>query len=53
MVISSLNPKTKYYFKAYASNQSGIACGEAKDFTTIDDIKLPTLTIKHRHLYHN
>lgn len=44
MVISSLSPKTKYYFKAYASNQSGIAYGDAKDFTTIDDIKLPTLT---------
>ena len=44
VVISNLLPKTKYYFKAYASNQSGIAYGDAKDFTTIDDIKLPTLT---------
>lgn len=44
IVISSLSPKTKYYFKAYATNQSGIAYGDVKDFTTIDDIKLPTLT---------
>jgi len=42
-LISSLIPKTKYYFKAYANNQSGIAYGDAKDFTTLDGMNLPTL----------
>lgn len=43
LVISKLTPKTKYYFKAYASNQTGISYGDAKDFTTLEDFKLPTL----------
>ncbi len=44
LVLTKLTPKTKYYFKAYASNQTGISYGDAKDFTTLEDLKLPTLT---------
>ncbi len=40
----NLLPNTKYYFKAYATNQTGIAYGDAKDFTTTEDIKLPTIS---------
>lgn len=43
-ILNNLIPKTKYYFKAFASNQSGIAYGDAKDFTTSGDIKLPTVS---------
>lgn len=44
LVISNLTPKTKYYFRAFSSNQSGIAYGDILDFTTLNDIKLPTVT---------
>ena len=43
-ILNNLSPKTKYYFKAFASNQNGIAYGDAKDFTTNGEIKLPTVT---------
>jgi hypothetical protein len=44
VLLNGLTPKTRYYFKAYASNQSAIIYGETKEFTTLDDIKLPTLS---------
>jgi hypothetical protein len=44
VLLNGLSPKTRYFFKAYASNQSAIIYGETKEFTTLDDIKLPTLS---------
>lgn len=43
-LLSNLTPNTKYYYKAYASNQTGITYGDAKNFTTLEDIKLPTVS---------
>ncbi|MDR2764026.1 MAG: hypothetical protein LBB90_03240 [Tannerella sp.] len=34
---TGLTPKTPYYYKAYAVNADGMAVGEIKAFTTLDD----------------
>ncbi len=42
--ISGLTPNTTYYVRAYATNSVGTAYGNVMSFTTLKEIKLPTLT---------
>lgn len=41
--ISNLEPNTKYFVKAFATNSVGTGYGSAFTFTTLEAIKLPTL----------
>ncbi|PKP30741.1 MAG: hypothetical protein CVU00_13425 [Bacteroidetes bacterium HGW-Bacteroidetes-17] len=43
--LDGLSEKTKYYYRAYATNSEGTGYGEVKSFETIE-IFLPTLTTK-------
>jgi hypothetical protein len=36
-VVSGLSPATRYYYRAYAENNSGVAYGESREFTTLDE----------------
>ena len=42
--LTSLNPNTKYYVRAYAVSAAGTAYGDELSFTTTSDGQLPTLT---------
>ncbi|MBQ6083149.1 MAG: hypothetical protein IJK92_02175 [Bacteroidales bacterium] len=42
--LTGLTSNTTYYVRAYATNESGMAYGEQKIFTTEQDIALPTVT---------
>ena len=42
--ISGLTENTKYYVRAYATNEKGTAYGEQKEFTTLSSEGLPTVT---------
>jgi photosystem II stability/assembly factor-like uncharacterized protein len=42
--LTSLNPNTKYYVRAYAISSAGTAYGDELSFTTTSDGQLPTLT---------
>lgn len=44
-IVTNLQSNTKYYFKAYALNASGIAYGDAKEFTTMMDDPLANATL--------
>lgn len=42
--ISGLTSATTYYVRAYATNSEGTSYGEQKNFTTLQNIELPTVT---------
>ncbi|MBI9068206.1 MAG: carboxypeptidase regulatory-like domain-containing protein, partial [Salinivirgaceae bacterium] len=42
--LASLNPETKYYIRAYATNSHGTGYSGEVSFTTLSDINVPTLT---------
>ena len=42
--ITDLQPNTTYYVRAYAVNKVGVAYSEEQSFTTLSDVKLPTLS---------
>lgn len=42
--MTSLSPNTTYYVRAYAKNSAGVAYGEEKGFTTLQQITIPTVT---------
>lgn len=44
--LDSLDPGTKYYFKAYAKNSAGITYGTVKSFITDVGEKAPSITTK-------
>ena len=41
--MSGLEPGTKYYVRAYATNEKGTSYGEQKSFTTLDDPTIGTI----------
>ncbi len=46
--LSNLSKNTKYYVRAYATNEKGTSYGEQKSFTTLDD---PTIGTINGHEY--
>lgn len=44
--MTNLKPNTKYYVRAYATNEKGTNYGVEKSFTTKDIVGLPTVTTK-------
>ena len=54
--ITGLNPRTKYYYRAYARNECGIGYSEDRSFTTYDapslkSISIESITTKEAMLY--
>ena len=44
--LKNLNKGTKYYIRAYATNDAGTSYGEEISFTTLDSISVPTVITK-------
>ena len=43
--ITGLNPNTKYYVRAYATNEAGTSYGAQKSFTTLGDVTVTEPTV--------
>ncbi len=41
--LTGLTPATRYYLRAYATNDAGTAYGEEMEFTTLDSVGVPTV----------
>lgn len=44
IVLTQLEPEATYYIRSYAVNAKGVGYGEANLFTTLKEVKLPTVT---------
>ncbi len=45
--LTGLIPNTTYYVRAYATNSIGTTYGSEKEFTTLEDISIPSLNTVH------